>query len=987
MHSILKIARKEFSGFFSTPVAYIFFGVFLAITLFIFFWVETFFSRNIADVRPLFEWMPVLMIFLVAAITMRMWAEERRSGTLEFLLTAPVKSLHLVLGKFSACLMLIVLALVLTLPLPVTVSFIGPLDWGPVIGGYVATIFLAAAYIAIGLYASARSLNQIFSLILTISICGVFYLIGADKLTALFSNETGEILKLLGSGSRFESITRGMIDMRDLYYYVSLIGVFLALNMLALEKLRWAGNPGNVNHRHWRWLTGLLAANFVAANLWLAPVSALRTDLTQGRVYSISDATRGYLMQLQEPMLIRGYFSAQTHPLLAPLVPRLRDLLREYALAGEGRLRVEFVDPQEHPELEQEANEKYSIRAVPFQFASKYQSSVVNSYFNILIQYGDQHIVLGFQDLIDLKIQSESDLSVDLRNPEYDLTQAIKKVLYAYQGSGALFDNIAHPVRFIGYISENDRLPEVLQTFRADLDQILLDLQQRSNGKFSVEMHDPDAEGGELATRLEADYGLRPMSAGFFESETFWFYMMMEGGDRLFQVPLPEDLEKNALEQSILAALKRFSKGFLKTVAVHTPVVDQTMSQFGMQGRQLRFGWLQKTLSEEHNVISTTLKSGQLPDETDLLVLMAPEELDAKQLFAVDQFLMRGGTVVAATSPFLTELQGIMAAQPYDSGLDDWLAHHGITIEKQLVLDEQNAAFPVPVDRRIGGFVLQETRLIDYPYFIDIREKGIDQDSGLAAGVNQITLTWASPIVLDDQSHQQRSITRLLESSDRSWASDNPEVKPDFEVYPDSGFPSGEQQQRHLLAVIAEGRFESYFKDKASPLTADALSGDVNHDHDHDHDHDHNHDHDGSGADEVDADEAGQPVITRIIDHSPESARIILFASNDFLADDMINLASMGMGTRYTKPVELLENAIDWSLEERDLLTIRGRGQFARTLDPLNQGEQLFWEYLNYGLALSGLLLVGLIRRWVRQRAQLRYAAILNAPSGQADHV
>ncbi|MCP5250589.1 MAG: hypothetical protein R3E36_00585 [Nitrosomonas sp.] len=101
----------------------------------------------------------------------------------------------------------------------------------------------------------------------------------------------------------------------------------------------------------------------------------------------------------------------------------------------------------------------------------------------------------------------------------------------------------------------------------------------------------------------------------------------------------------------------------------------------------------------------------------------------------------------------------------------------------------------------------------------------------------------------------------------------------------------------------------------------------------------------------------------------------------------MINLVSMRMGIRYTKPVELLENAIDWSLEERDLLTIRGRGQFARTLDPLNQGEQLFWEYLNYGLALSGLLLVGLIRRWVRQRAQLRYAAILNAPSGQADHV
>ena len=92
MNTILRIARKEFATFFSFPIAFIFLGAFLAVTLFVFFWVETFFARNIADVRPLFEWMPLLLIFLVAAVTMRMWAEERRSGTLEFLLTVPVKS-------------------------------------------------------------------------------------------------------------------------------------------------------------------------------------------------------------------------------------------------------------------------------------------------------------------------------------------------------------------------------------------------------------------------------------------------------------------------------------------------------------------------------------------------------------------------------------------------------------------------------------------------------------------------------------------------------------------------------------------------------------------------------------------------------------------------------------------------------------------------------------------------------------------------------
>ena len=180
MTNILRIARKEFYGFFSSPIAFIFLGAFLAVTLFVFFWVETFFSRNIADVRPMFAWMPVLMIFLVAAITMRMWSEERRAGTLEFLLTTPVKSYQLVLGKFIACLALVAVALVLTLPLPVTVSRLGPLDWGPVFGGYLATLCLAAAYAAIGLFVSARSANQIISLIVTAGLCGILYLLGAS---------------------------------------------------------------------------------------------------------------------------------------------------------------------------------------------------------------------------------------------------------------------------------------------------------------------------------------------------------------------------------------------------------------------------------------------------------------------------------------------------------------------------------------------------------------------------------------------------------------------------------------------------------------------------------------------------------------------------------------------------------------------------------------------------------------------------------------
>ena len=130
-----RIQGKELTLFFTSPIGYLFLSAFLAVTLSVFFWGESFFARNIADVRPMFEWLPILLIFLSAALTLRMWSEERRSGTLEFVATLPATIWSFVVGKFLACWTLLGIALLLTLPLPLTVSFIGDLDWGPVIAG------------------------------------------------------------------------------------------------------------------------------------------------------------------------------------------------------------------------------------------------------------------------------------------------------------------------------------------------------------------------------------------------------------------------------------------------------------------------------------------------------------------------------------------------------------------------------------------------------------------------------------------------------------------------------------------------------------------------------------------------------------------------------------------------------------------------------------------------------------------------------------
>lgn len=949
-NNVLRIARKEFTAFFTSPIAFIFLGTFLAVTLFTFFWVETFFARNIADVRPLFEWMPILLIFLVSAITMRMWSEERRSGTLEFLLTSPVNPAHFVLGKFLACLGLVAVALLLTLPLPITVSFLGNLDWGPVFGGYVATMFLAAAYAAIGLFISSRSENQIVSLILTSVVCGLFYLLGSNALTDLFGNRAAEILKLLGSGSRFESITRGVLDLRDIYYYLSLVGLFLTLNVFVLEWLRWSGNPGNARHKRWGTTTALLAANFLAANLWLTPVSWARADVTEGNIYSISDVTRNYLAQLREPLLIRGYFSAQTHPLLAPLIPQLRDLLKEYEIAGKGKVRIEIVDPAENPKLEQEAGETYGIKPVPFQIASRYQASVVNSYFDILVKYGDQHEVLNFQDLIEFKAYGPENVDVRLRNPEYDLTEAVKKVLYAYQASGQLFSNIQNPVHFKGYISPNDKLPKELVDLKKSLDEALADFKKQAGDKLTVEIVDPDADGGELAGQLQQDFGFRPLSANLFSNETFWFYMTLESNGQTAQIGLPENLTKAGLEESIEAGLKRFSEGFLKTVALNKPV-ENNMPGMPPQASTKQFGWLESRLEQEYNVVSADLNSGFVPPDADILVLLAPESLNDKQLFAVDQFLMQGGTVIASTAPYDIAVNQNLSAHKLHSGLEDWLSHNGITLEDKLVMDAQNSAFPIPVQRNLGGFTVQETRMLDYPYFVDIRDDGMNHDSGLTAGLNQITMNWPSPITIDEKKNQSRTVIPLLHSSEHSWTSTSLEVEPDVNG---GGFTTGAPEGRQLLAAAVEGSFESFFKGKPSPLVPKAAGDDKD-----------------KNAD------GSNPAINRVIEKSPESARIIVFASNTFLTNTLLSIASRGLGTQYINPVQLASNAIDWSLEDRGLLTIRGRAHFSRTLAPLDKDAQMFWEYLNYGLALLGLVIVWLVRRQTNKRTRHRYQAVL----------
>jgi ABC-2 type transport system permease protein len=582
---------------------------------------------------------------------------------------------------------------------------------------------------------------------------------------------------------------------------------------------------------------------------------------------------------------------------------------------------------------------------------------VVNSYFDVLIKYGDQYETLSFQDLIDVKVRSEMDLDVRLRHPEYDLTRTIRKVLQGYQGGGDLFANLSKPLTLKAFVSEADALPEPLPGLRADLESILGELQDQSNGRFSFEIQDPAADDGALAKTIQEQYGFEPLVVSLLDPTPFYFYLVLEDGARSVPVPLPESLDRAGLSRSIESAIKRFAPGVLRTVALFAPA--PTPNPFGMGGATGDdYSLLRQTLQDSFNLRETNLTSGQVPEDADLLLVVGPEALDEKQRFAIDQFLMQGGTVILAAAGFDLDLAGgAIGARKIDTGLGDWLAHHGLTLESSLVLDPRNTPFPIPVQRDLGGFTVQEIQTLDYPYFPDIRGEGLAEDSPVTAGLGQITLNWSSPITLDEAKNAGRTVTRLLQSSDAAWSSDAENMQPDFEAHGALGFPKGEDQGRKLLAVAVEGRFDSAFAGQPSPLLAK---------------------NDEAAPENPEAtDEPKPPVISSVIDSSPESARLILIGSSSFLGDTAISLANEATQSRYLKPLELVQNAIDGSLEDRGLLSLRGQGQFGRLLDPIGREARVFWESLNYLLALGGLALVYWLHRRTRARRARYHAAIL----------
>lgn len=241
MNAVSSIFKREFIGYFRSPVAYVFLAVFLVAAVGLPWFIGGFFEGNQANLERFFTFLPWVFLFLIPAVGMRLWSEERRAGTWELLFTLPISVSHAVVGKFLAAWAFVSLAIVLTVTMPITVAYLGSPDWGPIFTGYFGSILMAGAYLGICSVASALTKNQVIAFVISLVVCLVLVFLGWSVFNELLLGislpvAVVDALANFSFITHFDAMAKGLIRLKDLLFFFSLMGFCLCLNILVLER-------------------------------------------------------------------------------------------------------------------------------------------------------------------------------------------------------------------------------------------------------------------------------------------------------------------------------------------------------------------------------------------------------------------------------------------------------------------------------------------------------------------------------------------------------------------------------------------------------------------------------------------------------------------------------------------------------------------------------------------------------------------------------
>jgi len=405
VNAIATIARRELRALFDQPTAYILLVVFTAVNSFLFFrQVELY---GVASLRPMLEFLPWLLLFLVPAVTMRALAEDRRSGTLEVVLAQPITELELLLGKYAGQVLFLLSALALTLTLPLGLALGARLPVGVLVAQYVGAALLIAGLAGVGVWTSSVTRNQITAFILAVAVMFVLVLVGLDPLIVGLPARLGAVAASLGVLSHFTGIDRGVIDLRDAVYFVTLAALFLLLAYFAL--LRRKLTPRGAPLQRLRLGTALLVATLIVVNLFGRHIGG-RLDLTPGGSYTLSPATKRILRALPDLVTIKLFASSALPPEVAFLKRDLDDLVRDYRAAGRGKVKLVVQDPSADTAALREAR-TLGIPPVQFNVLGKAELQVKEGYLGVAVRYADGVKTIPFvQQTNDLEYRLTSDI-------------------------------------------------------------------------------------------------------------------------------------------------------------------------------------------------------------------------------------------------------------------------------------------------------------------------------------------------------------------------------------------------------------------------------------------------------------------------------------------------------------------------------------------------------------------------------------------------
>lgn len=364
-HIIKAVAKKNLATYFNNPAGYLFISIFIiACSIFQFSWSEQFFIENLAELSSLNRFFPYLLIFFVPVLTMNSWAEERKLGTDEFLLTLPAKDSEIILGKYLSLLGVYISSLVLSLSLLIILSFIGSPDLGLATGNYLSYLILGACLISAGMVASQLTSNSTVAFILGVLINSLLMFAPRilDAIQSLVSNNTQGNLESSGILNHFKEMATGVITLEALFYYIVLTFIMLYLNLILVTRRHWSHSQQEKLQFHFS-LRVIALLVIMASVSTLLNRAAVRADLTSEKIHSFSPVSKDLLKNLKNPLIVEAYVSPEVPSEFVETRRNLLSNLREIQALSGGMVRVTIHQPLAQSKEARDAQDRYSIQA------------------------------------------------------------------------------------------------------------------------------------------------------------------------------------------------------------------------------------------------------------------------------------------------------------------------------------------------------------------------------------------------------------------------------------------------------------------------------------------------------------------------------------------------------------------------------------------------------------------------------------------------